>query len=54
MYTSYLGKCFRSLFGYVTGEIDPSGGSVPPGPTGEMEPRMNTNISTEYMKKKYI
>ena len=31
---------------YVTGEMDPSGGSVPPGPnhTGGMEPGMSTNI----------
>ena len=31
---------------YVTGEMDPSVGSVSPGPnlTGGMEPRMNVNI----------
>ena len=31
---------------YVTGGMDPSGGSVPPDPnlTGGMEPGMNTNI----------
>ena len=30
----------------VTGEMDPSGGSVPPGQNlpGRMEPGMNTNI----------
>ena len=32
---------------YVTGEMDPSGESVSPGPnlTSEMEPGMNTDIS---------
>ena len=37
---------------YITGEMDPSGGSVPPGPnlTGGMEP----GINTEYMKSKYV
>ena len=36
--------------------MDPSGGSVPPGRnlTGELEPRMKTNILTEYMKSKYV
>ena len=31
---------------YVTGEMDPSGGFVSPGPniTGGMDPGMNTNI----------
>ena len=31
---------------YVNGKMDPSGGSVPPGPnlTGGMKPGMNTNI----------
>ena len=34
----------------------PSGGSVPLGPnlTGGMEPGINTNIKTEYMKSKYV
>ena len=33
-----------------------SGGFVPTGPnlTGGMEPGMNTNIYTEYMKGKYV
>ena len=41
---------------YVAGEMDPSGGSVSPGPnlTGGMEPGMNTDIYTEYMKNKYV
>ena len=36
--------------------MDPSGGSVPPGPdlTGGMDPGMNTNIKTEYVKSKYV
>ena len=36
--------------------MDPSGGSVLAGPnlTGGMEPGMNTNIQTEYMKSKYV
>ena len=34
------------IYIYVNGEMNPSGGSVPPGPnfTGRMEPGMNTNI----------
>ena len=37
-------KC--AIYIYVTGETDPTGGSVSPGPNliGEMEPGMNTNI----------
>ena len=37
---------------YVTGEMDISGGTGPF--TGGMEPGMNTNIQTEYMKRKYV
>ena len=37
----------------VTGEMDPSGGSVPTGPnlTGGMEPRMNKHLDRIYEKQ---
>ena len=41
---------------YVTAEMDISAGFVPAGPnlTGGMDPGMNTNIQTEYMKSKHV
>ena len=36
--------------------MDISAGTVSAGPnlTGQMDPGMNTNIKTEYMKRKYV
>ena len=41
-----LFTCYLYYILYVTGEMDPSGGSVPAGlnPTGGMEPGININI----------
>ena len=46
----------NSFYINVTAGMDISAGSVPAGPnlTGGMEPGLNTNIYTKYMKSKYV